>query len=138
MRQSLFSRVALLMCLSIAVAPVFGTEVWVITDQHHRVKSPPHVRLIELDAPGRIEVELAAQLPSDPTKAAIIAERRVREGGEPLHRQLAAAYQGIVDAWSLGITKIPAVVVDRRFVVYGEPNVDVAIKLIAQYRSNQP
>lgn len=137
MRQSLSSYIAVLVCLSAAVAPASATEVWVITDRHHRVKSAPHVRLIELDAPARIEAKLAAHLPSDPTKAAVVAERRLKDGGDLLHLRLAAAYQGVVDAWSLGITKIPAVVVDGRFVVYGEPNVDLATKRIAQYRSRQ-
>ena len=38
----------------------------------------------------------------------------------------------------LGIAKIPAVVVDRRYVVYGEPDVSRAVARINAYRSTQP
>jgi len=34
--------------------------------------------------------------------------------------------------------KIPAVVVDRRYVVYGEPDVPRAVARIDAYRSTQP
>ncbi|EGH18074.1 hypothetical protein Pgy4_34511, partial [Pseudomonas savastanoi pv. glycinea str. race 4] len=43
--------------------------------------------------------------------------------------------QNLVDAWSIGVTKVPAVVVDRTFVVYGEPNVLAAEQRIAQWRA---
>jgi len=48
------------------------------------------------------------------------------------------AYQGVADAWGLGIVKIPAVVVDRRYVVYGEPDVARAVARIDAYRSARP
>lgn len=38
-------------------------------------------------------------------------------------------------AWSLGITKIPAVVVDRRYVVYGESDMAKALVLINDAKS---
>jgi integrating conjugative element protein (TIGR03757 family) len=42
----------------------------------------------------------------------------------------------VLDAFSLGVTKVPAVVVDRRYVVYGEHDVAAALALIAAYRSS--
>ncbi|MEN1465372.1 DUF1525 domain-containing protein, partial [Pseudomonas aeruginosa] len=48
------------------------------------------------------------------------------------------AYQGVTDAWSLDVTTIPAVVVDQRFVVYGEPDVARAVARIEQHRRTQP
>ena len=47
-------------------------------------------------------------------------------------------HQGVTDAWSLGITSIPAVVVDQRYVVYGEPDVARAVARIEQRRRTQP
>ena len=44
----------------------------------------------------------------------------------------------MTDAWSLGVTKIPAVVVDRRYVVYGETDVSRALARIEEYRRAQP
>jgi len=55
-----------------------------------------------------------------------------------LQRRIATAYQGVADAWSLGITTIPAVVVDQRYVVYGEPDVARAIARIEQHRRAEP
>lgn len=60
------------------------------------------------------------------------------DGGEALQRRIGHAYQGVADAWGLGIAKIPAVVVDRRYVVYGEPDVPRAVARINAYRSTQP
>jgi len=88
--------------------------------------------------PSRIEAELSAGLPADPGQAEAIAQRRLREGKETLQRRLGAAYQGVTDAWDLGVAKVPAVVVDRRYVVYGEPDVARAVARIDAYRSTRP
>jgi integrating conjugative element protein (TIGR03757 family) len=120
---------------ALAIATSAGaSEVWVVTDHQHSVKSGPGVRVIELDAPARIQRELAAQLPPDPKRAAAIVQQRLKQGGVELHRRMAAAYQGVTDAWRLGITKIPAVVVDQRYVVYGESDVSRAVAWIEKYR----
>jgi integrating conjugative element protein (TIGR03757 family) len=58
----------------------------------------------------------------------------LQAGGQALQRELATAWQGIADAWSLGITTLPAVVVDRRYIVYGEPDVAKAVARIEAYR----
>jgi integrating conjugative element protein (TIGR03757 family) len=109
-----------------------------ITDHQHPVVAAPGVRLIELDAPARIEAELAAQLPSDPDRAATMVRQRLKDGGAELQQRLAKAYQGVADAWSLGIVKLPAVVVDQRYVVYGESAVERAFARIDAYRRARP
>lgn len=110
----------------------------VVTDSRHPVQAPAGVRIIELDQATRIEVELAAHLPADPQQAAAAVRQRLHDGGEALQRRIGHAYQGVADAWGLGIAKIPAVVVDRRYVVYGEPDVSRAVARINAYRSTQP
>jgi integrating conjugative element protein (TIGR03757 family) len=112
-------------------------ETWVVTDQVHPVSGKAD-RLILLDAPSRIEAELASDLPADPARAERIARDRLSQGGADLQRRIASAYQGVTDAWSLGITSLPAVVVDQRYVVYGEPDVARAIARIEQHRRTQP
>ncbi|MBD9368000.1 MULTISPECIES: TIGR03757 family integrating conjugative element protein [Gammaproteobacteria] len=112
-------------------------ETWVVTDQTHPVSGKAD-RLILLDAPSRIEAELASDLPADPSRAERIARDRLSQGGANLQRRIASAYQGVTDAWSLGITSLPAVVVDQRYVVYGEPDVARAIARIEQHRRTQP
>lgn len=117
---------------------IFAADVVVVTDSRHPVTAMGGERLIDLSEASRIETELSAQLPTDPKNAATVVKRRLNQGGTDFQRRMASAYQGLTDAWSLGITSIPAVVVDRRYVVYGEPDVARAIALIAQHRKVQP
>jgi integrating conjugative element protein (TIGR03757 family) len=63
-----------------------------------------------------------------------MVRQRLHAGGSALQHRLTAAYQGVTDAWSLGITQIPAVIVDGRYVVYGVPDVNRAVALIKTYR----
>ncbi|MGQ3179861.1 MAG: TIGR03757 family integrating conjugative element protein [Blastomonas fulva] len=116
----------------------FAADVVVVTDSRHPVKTMGGERLIELDEGPRIEAALSAQLPAHPEQATAIVKRRLNNGGADLQRRIASAYQGVADAWSLGVTSIPAVVVDQRYVVYGEPDVARAVARIAQHRSPQP
>jgi integrating conjugative element protein (TIGR03757 family) len=125
-------------CAFVAVTHAWAADVWVITDHQHPVTVAPDIRLIELDAPARIQAELPQHLSVDPKRAAELLQQRLKDDGGALQRRLAAAYQDVTDAWSLGITKIPAVVVDRRYVVYGDPDVNRALLRIEQYRRAHP
>ena len=116
----------------------FAADVLVITDSRHPVRTMGGERLIELDEAPRIEAELSAALPADPERATAIAKRRLNQGGADLQHRIASAYQGVTDAWSLGIISIPAVVVDRHYVVYGEPDVARAVARIEKHRRTQP
>lgn len=131
-------RLAVVLCGLMSAVGAVAADIRVFTDRRHPVEAPADVRVVELDAPARIESDLGANLPSDPAQAAVIVQQRLKEGGADLQRHLASAYQGIADAWSLGITKIPAVVVDRRYVVYGERDVTRALARIEEYRRTQP
>ncbi|MGO3130298.1 MAG: TIGR03757 family integrating conjugative element protein [Alcaligenes sp.] len=143
MLRSLFRAPA--MCLPLAIAltaalfacTATAADVWIITDRQHPVQGTPD-RLIELDAPVRIEAELSADLPSDSRLAAELVQRRLKEGGALFQQRLAVAYQGVADAWSLGITTIPAIVVDQRYVIYGDTSLDQALTRVEQYRREQP
>ena len=130
--------VALPAALGIFSPATFAADVVVVTDGHHPVKTMGGERLIELDEAPRIEAELSANLPTDPDQATALVKRRLTQGGTDLQRRIATAYQGVTDAWSLGITAVPAVVVDQRYVVYGEPDVARAIARIEQHRRTEP
>lgn len=130
--------VALPAALAVFSPATFAADVLVVTDSRHPVKTMGGERLIELDEAPRIEAELSANLPTDPDQATALVKRRLSTGGVDLQRRIASAYQGVTDAWSLGITSVPAVVVDQRYVVYGEPDVARAIARIEQHRRAQP
>ena len=115
-----------------------AADVLVVTDSGHPVQPITGVRVIELDLPTRIEAELTADLPADPGQAVDLAQQRLRAGGQELQRRLGRAYQGVAEAWGLGIAKLPAVVVDRRYVVYGEPDVARAVARIESSRRALP
>ncbi|MBG4593309.1 TIGR03757 family integrating conjugative element protein [Pseudomonas aeruginosa] len=130
--------VALPASLAVFSPVTFAADVVVVTDGHHPGKTMGGERLIELDEAPRIEAELSANLPTDPDQATALVKRRLTQGGTDLQRRIATAYQGVTDAWSLGITAVPAVVVDQRYVVYGEPDVARAIARIEQHRRTEP
>jgi integrating conjugative element protein (TIGR03757 family) len=130
--------VALPAALAVFSPATFAADVLVVTDSRHPVKTMGGERLIELDEAHGIEAELSAGLPTDPEQATAIAKRRLSSGGADLQRRIASAYQGVTDAWSLGITSLPAVVVNQRYVVYGEPDVARAVARIEQHRRTQP
>ncbi|KWT88519.1 protein of unknown function DUF1525 [Variovorax sp. WDL1] len=129
---------ALPAALAVFSPATFAADVVVVTDIHHPVKTMGGERLIELDEAPQIEAELSANLPTDPDQATAVVKRRLSTGGADLQRRIASAYQGVTDAWSLGITSIPAVVVDQRYVVYGEPDVARAVARVEQHRRAQP
>ncbi|HIE5089720.1 TPA: TIGR03757 family integrating conjugative element protein [Stenotrophomonas maltophilia] len=130
--------VALPTSLAVFSPATFAADVVVVTDSRHPVKTMGGERLIELGETPQIEAELSANLPADPERAAAIVRQRLKQGGTDLQRRIGTAYQGVTDAWSLGVTTIPAVVVDQRFVVYGEPDVARAVARIEQHRRTQP
>ncbi|WP_235437035.1 TIGR03757 family integrating conjugative element protein [Pseudomonas fluorescens] len=111
-------------------------EIWAVTDSVHPLSSVPvDVRVIKLDDQQRIEEELSKKLPPNPHQAALAARQLMSTpAGAALMQQLAAAQQGNADAWSVGVAKVPAVVVDRRYVVYGQPDVRAAVQAINQAR----
>lgn len=112
-------------------------EIWVVTDSQHPVtQAPESTRLILLDEPERLEEKLTALLPKSPALAQQVFNQRLG-ANRPLVDELSQAFQGVADAWSIGVRKVPAVVVDRRFAVYGESNVSQALVLIDRYRQSQ-
>ena len=134
-RRSALALLVGIICSGAAVAQ----EVWVITESGQPMQGTHKpARVIELDAPQRIEAELTTGLPGDPQKAAPIVRQRLKDGGASLQQRMQTAYQGVTDAWSMGITTIPAVVVDQRYVLYGETNIDRALARIAQHRQERP
>ncbi|CAJ5352039.1 integrating conjugative element protein, PFL_4709 family [Burkholderia pseudomallei] len=81
---------------------------------------------------------LSKDLPVDPNQAIGIVQQRLKANQGVLDQQLTAAWQAVIDAWNLGVSTIPAVVIDRRYVVYGDPDVTHALARIQAYRKAHP
>ena len=115
-----------------------AADVTVFTDRSVRLKSADNTSVVHLDEAQEIEASLASDLPADPHRARVIVQERLKQGEARLQRDLAAAYQGVADAWDLRVFTVPAVVVDRRYVIYGEPDVARAVARIEEYRRGHP
>ena len=113
-------------------------EVLVVTDAQHPIVTAPGARVILLDTPNRLKSGLSAHLPADRELAAKLVRERLKSGGADLQHRFQRAYQDATEAWHLGVTHIPAVIVDRQFVIYGETNVEAAVSRIQTYRKAHP
>lgn len=123
--------------LATACVPFATADVLAISDAAHPLINNAGARVVLLDAPERLEQKLSEGLPADPRQAVAIMQQRMRSASaQQLGRDLAKAHQDAADAWSLGVAKLPAVVVDRQYVVYGQPDVAAAVASIERYRSN--
>lgn len=134
------SAVASALCVALGLASQAAStaEVTVFTDRSVTLKSADNANVVHIDAAQEIEASLAADLPADPHRAQSIVQGRLQQGGSQLQRDLASAWQGVADAWGLSVSTVPAVVVDRRYVIYGEPDVAKAVARIEAYRRAQP
>ncbi|MBX8554328.1 TIGR03757 family integrating conjugative element protein [Pseudomonas cichorii] len=117
--------------ISMLCSLTLHAETIVFTDSKHPIQTAQDSKVILLDHPATLEANLSTDLPPDPPQAQAIFQQRMTAD---LASQMIQAHQDVVTAWSLGITRIPAVVVDQKYVVYGEPNVQRALEFIARHR----
>lgn len=94
----------------------------------------------ELDRRDRLVAELGEGLPADPDRALAEMRRRIESAeSQRLLLGMAEAADGNALAARLGIEKLPAVVVDGRYAVYGVRDVRRALELVAAWRrENEP
>ncbi|HEY3592204.1 MAG TPA: TIGR03757 family integrating conjugative element protein [Buttiauxella sp.] len=127
----------LISCLSalcLSATACAGTVIY--TDSSNPVNSPsPDVPVVYLDAPERVQTDIFGALPANP----VLAEKQTRDvlnSPEFTSQQhiIASAYQGLTKAWSLGLTRYPAVVFDDKWVVYGTTDVSVAMQHLDDWR----
>jgi len=105
------------------------------TDATHTFNSTNEVRLILIDQLSELEEQLSIGLPSSPDAAQVAFNHRL---SSQMSAKIDNAHQDVVDAWSIGVAKVPAVVVDAKYVVYGDLNIERALLKIRQYRKARP
>lgn len=118
----------------LAVATTATPQVWDITNRWRPVLGEAD-QLTELDAPARIEAEFSRRLQKNYQEAQAQLQSRLQADA---HQRLVQVYQDVAESWRLDVAKIPAVVVDRRYVVYGETDVTRAVARVQQWRRAQP
>lgn len=114
-----------------------GVEVFTIAGEPV-TNVPPKAAVVELDAPARLDARLSQGLPDDPDRAKQVLQSRM--GGPDWQATLQRynrVYTGLARAWMLGVEKVPAVVVDGQYVVYGEHDVAAALAEIEQARGGR-
>ncbi|MJZ42541.1 TIGR03757 family integrating conjugative element protein [Salmonella enterica subsp. enterica] len=108
-----------------------AAHIVVYTDQQHPpVGITPDVRVVYLDASERWQQQQFGALSSDPQLAARQARTVLNSPDWKIRQKaLVEQYQGLLDAWRLGLKKYPAVVFDDRDVVYGTADIPDAVAL---------
>lgn len=130
-------------CLAIAclAQPAMAQTMTAFTDSHTRLhNAPPATTIYELDAGLRIEDAMSVDLPPNPQEAEQVLRARMQSAEwRAMEAQLTRSAEGLAKAKALGVTTIPAVVVDDRYVVYGVTDVAQAVQMIqAQEASHEP
>jgi len=112
--------------------------VQVFTDRTHPVQlGGLDIPVIYLDEVERLEAALSEGLSADPEQAEKQALALLHSAkGQQLQRELLDAYAGLAQAWSLGITHVPAVV-EGGHVVYGETDIARAVKRIEAFKAGR-
>ena len=131
--------VALAWALALAAWPGPGASAgdvvaFTLSSMHLRASVGAQVHV--LDARDGHAEAFGADLPDDPERALAEARRRMATpAGRAALARIAAAAAGNALAGRLGIEKLPAVVVDGRYVVYGVRDVARAIERVEAWRA---
>lgn len=129
--------IASLAVSALAWAPmsVLGQSIEVFTTAGEPVSNVPEgVAVIELDAPARLDAEISQGLSADLDAARISMRERMESPEWPsIMQRYGDLHTGVTRAWLLRVEKVPAVVVDGQYVVYGQHNVESAVQEIVSF-----
>jgi integrating conjugative element protein (TIGR03757 family) len=121
----------------VAVSAHAATVVY--TDSQHPPTglSTGH-QVVYLDAPEVAQREVFGALSTDPHQAEQQAKAVLQSPDwQQKEQQIAQAYQGVIQAFGIGLKKYPAVVFDDRYVVYGTADVALAEAKLAEHKGAQ-
>ena len=131
---------------------VFGVPVWagdvlsieVLTTSERAVSGADHERLrtaavaiYAINGLERFESGLSEDLPTDPKAAKAEALRRVQQLDDARMVQAENAAVGLAKAVQYGVDRYPAIVFDRRSVVYGVTDLVEALDLYDAWQREQ-
>jgi integrating conjugative element protein (TIGR03757 family) len=86
----------------------------------------------QLDEADELVRQLGTDLPNDQQAAQTeVFKRMAMPAGKAMVARLGKLFGGVVKAWSLGVTKLPAIVINERYVVYGVYSVDEAVQIFS-------
>ncbi|MFP1817366.1 TIGR03757 family integrating conjugative element protein [Lonsdalea quercina] len=112
---------------------IYTTEKWPV------ISPEPGTVVQMLEDIQKREQTLFPNLSASPKQAERQALLRMQQTDwQEQETQLTRAYQALMDAWSLGITKVPAVVFEDKYVVYGTTDIRLARQKLEAWRERQP
>lgn len=119
--------------VGLAQTVIYTTQAWPVTAPQ------PGVLVQTLENVHLLEQSLFPQLSDTPAQAEQQARARMQQPGwRELEARLTRAYQALLDAHAAGIRKVPAVVFDDKYVVYGTTDVTLAQQKLDTWRERQP
>ncbi|MCK0508640.1 TIGR03757 family integrating conjugative element protein [Aromatoleum anaerobium] len=135
--SSLHTRLVTALVASIWAVPLVGAQeqVEIFLLATHEVRGAQGAKVFHVDAVEHLAASLSAGLPADPTQAAALARRRFDALSQAERQGASAGAQALALAAQYGLTKVPAIVFDRRAVVYGVLDVEEARALYHAWRA---
>ncbi|VXD06799.1 Integrating conjugative element protein [Enterobacterales bacterium 8AC] len=95
-------------------------------------------QVVYLDAPEKVQREVFGELSADPRQAEQQAKAVLQAPDwQQKEQRISQAYQGVIQAYGLGLKKYPAVVFDERYVIYGTADVALAEAKLAEHKGAQ-
>ncbi|MCC5902714.1 MAG: TIGR03757 family integrating conjugative element protein [Halomonas sp.] len=99
---------------------------------------PEGVAVIELDAPARLDAEISQGLSADLNTARSRMRERIQSPEwQSVMQRYGDLHTGVARAWLLRVEKLPAVVVDGQYVIYGQHNVESAVQEIVTFMARE-
>lgn len=112
----------------------------IYTTARYPVENPePGVVIQVLEDIHSLEQSLFPALSQHPERAEQQAREQMKQPDwREQEARLTRAYQSLLDAYALGVEKVPAVVLDERYVVYGTTDIRAAEKKRDTWQETQP
>ncbi|HAV1239817.1 TPA: TIGR03757 family integrating conjugative element protein [Salmonella enterica] len=128
-----------LLFLFSAFSGASAAQTVIYTTARFPVEHPaPGVVIQTLEDVHSLEQALFPALSQNPQQAEQQARLRMQQPDwKTQETHLTRAYQSLLDAYTLGIQKFPAVVFDDRYVVYGTTNMELAQQKLDAWREGQ-
>lgn len=130
----------LCMLITTLAVPAVMARTVIYTTAKYPVMDPQPGEQVQLLADIRVlEQMLFPALPGTPAQAEQEAKQRMQHPDWQVQEaRLTHAYQVLLDAYTLGIQKVPAVVFDDKYVIYGTTDTVLAEQKLEAWREQHP
>ncbi|WP_422452174.1 TIGR03757 family integrating conjugative element protein [Endozoicomonas sp. ALC066] len=116
-----------------------NVSIEVFTNDRFPVSNSDHkITYYNLDDRQRAQMRLPKNLPADLAKAKQVASQYMQTADfRKTVDALKNAYQGYIAALDYQLAKLPAIVIDGEYILYGVTSVDKALALYEQYQERE-